>query len=107
MREVKQEKHGSAAAAVPGAADSGGSRPPRTHPSSPEAQVRASGRRHSPQLPVQRLNHRGKAPAGLVKVGVAGPQALAHGLLAGQTQRGRVSVEASGSDRAGGSAGLL
>lgn len=62
---------------------------------------------HSPQLPVQRLNHSCKAPAGLVQVQVAGPQALAHGLLAGETDEGSVSVRACWSEGAGGSGGLL
>lgn len=62
---------------------------------------------HSPQLPIQRLNHSCKAPAGLVQVQVAGPQTLAHGLLAGETDEGSVSVRACWSEGAGGSGGLL
>lgn len=62
---------------------------------------------YPPQLSVQCLNHGRKAPAGLVQVQVAGPQTLAHGLLAGQTEEGRVSVKACGSEGAGGSGGLL
>lgn len=62
---------------------------------------------YPPQLPVQRLNHSCKTPAGLVQIQVAGPQTLTHGLLAGKTEEGRVSVKASGSEGAGGSGGLL
>lgn len=62
---------------------------------------------HPPQLPVQRLDHSCEAPAGLVQVQVAGPQTLAHGLLVGDTEEASVSVEARGSEGAGGSAGLL
>lgn len=61
----------------------------------------------SPQLSVQCLDHGRKAPTGLVQIDVAGPQAVAHVLLAGETKEGRLSVEACGSDRATGSGGLL
>lgn len=62
---------------------------------------------HSPQLAVQRLNHGCETAARLVQVQVARPQTLAHGLLAGQTEEGRVSVKTCWSQGATGSGGLL
>lgn len=61
----------------------------------------------SPQLSVQCLNHGRKAPAGLIQIYVAGPQAVAHRLLAGETKKGCLSVETHGSEGATGSGGLL
>lgn len=61
----------------------------------------------SPQLSVQRLDHGCKTPARLVQIHVAGPQTLRHGLLAGETKEGCLSVEARGSAGAAGSGGLL
>lgn len=45
-----------------------------------------------PQLSVQGLDHRCEAPAGLVQIGIAGPQGFAHGVLAGETHIRGVSV---------------
>lgn len=56
----------------------------------------------SPQLSVQRLDHGCKTPARLVQMDVAGPQTLRHGLLAGETKEGCLSVEARGSAGSGG-----
>lgn len=80
---------------------------PAHTPLSTWSQPSFSARFYPPQLPVQRLDHSCKTPTGLVQIQVAGPQSLAHGLLARETEVGRVSVKVCGSQDARGSGGLL